>query len=341
MIDILQNPSPDQLGRSPDEFLQRLQNPTLILLDGRDNSRTRAFATLLHGNEPSGFFALHRWLLMQETPPVKLAIFIGNVLAAKLAPGFSYRQLPGGRDLNRCFRQPFDGVEGEVAHQLLDMLHELRPEALIDMHNTSGTGPSFGVTVQHDDQHQALTALFTDRLMYTDIKLGALMEFSERDVPTVTIEVGGSQDEHAHQLAWDGLLRYVRREDVLTLPEGDWGVEVLRNPVRVEIAADASLAFAEQPAINADITLRPDIEHFNFGVLKSDVRLGWVGARGLNAFRVFNRREQDICHKVLRVVDGALYPAQSLKAFMITTNHSIALSDCLCYLVTEHGEQIY
>lgn len=340
MIDVLDNPGLDELGRTPDEFLKRLLNPTLIRVSGSDGTRTRVLATLLHGNEPSGFFAVHRWLRLQQQPPVNMVFFIGNVAAAKMAPGFAYRQLPGGRDLNRCFGQPFDGVEGEIARSFLDILHELHPEALIDMHNTSGTGPSFGVTVRCDDKHLALTALFTERLMFTGLKLGALMEYSERQVPTVTVECGGAQDEHAHLCAWEGLLRYINSDDLFALSQADWGVDVLRNPLRVELAEEASLAYGEAPAVNADVTLRPDIEHFNFGVLSTDTRLGWVAEGGLKYFKVVDSRQRDVSHKVLRVEGGELYPAQPIKAFMITTNHHIAKSDCLCYVVTDRGETI-
>ncbi|NHN39840.1 succinylglutamate desuccinylase [Pseudomaricurvus alcaniphilus] len=340
MIDLLDNPTPAQLGRSPDEFLQKLENSTLIRVDGRDRSRTRALATLLHGNEPSGFLALHKWLLQQQTPAVNLVCFIGSVLAAKLAPGFSYRQLPGGRDFNRCFKQPFDGIEGQTAAALLDILHEAQPEALVDIHNTSGTGPSFAISVRNDGAHQALATLFTERLIITDLKLGALMEYSERDVPTVTIECGGAQDEHAHQTAYEGLLRFVNGERILQPEKADWGLEVLTNPVRIEIEAEASLAYELQPAVNADITLFPDIEHLNFGVVSPETQLGWVGPQGLDCFVAVDGRRRDIRHKLLRVEAGKLYPAQPFKAFMITTNPTIAKSDCLFYAVSPRGEPI-
>src|SRR5690606_38601466 len=71
-LDYLNNPSPQALGRSPLEWLNRLERPTVVRVAGRDPSRTRAMATLLHGNEPSGLFAIHRWLLEQHTPEVNL-----------------------------------------------------------------------------------------------------------------------------------------------------------------------------------------------------------------------------------------------------------------------------
>ena len=55
------------------------------------------------------------------------------------------------------------------------------PEAVIDLHNTSGSGPSFGVCTHMDRQHDALVSLFTQRLIVSNLGLGALMEISEDD----------------------------------------------------------------------------------------------------------------------------------------------------------------
>ncbi len=340
VIQVIENPALSDIGRTPDEFLQKLKKPTLIKITGKDTSRTRALATLLHGNEPSGFIALHQWLSQQEIPSVNILCFVGGIYPAKKSPVFTHRQLPDGKDLNRCFKEPFQGEEAAIAKAFLDILHKEQPECLIDIHNTSGTGPSFGVTVKNDAAHQALTSLFTERLIITDLRLGALMEYSEQEVPTVTIECGGSQDDHSHISAYEGLLRYVNRQDILSLEQGEWGIEILTNPVRIEINKDYSIEYRESPDSDADIILPPDIEHLNFGVITPDKQLGWLGKSGLDCFVVNNQNDENIVNKILRVENGKLYAAQSLKAFMITTNPVIAKSDCLFYAVTDKGEQI-
>ncbi|MFO8141314.1 MAG: hypothetical protein R6T87_05375, partial [Marinobacter sp.] len=93
----------------------------------------RAMATLLHGNEPSGLFAIHRWLLEQHTPEVNLLFLLGGVHPAKVPPILSLRQLPDGRDLNRCFKEPFDGEEGAIARAMLAELQTANPECLLDV----------------------------------------------------------------------------------------------------------------------------------------------------------------------------------------------------------------
>ncbi len=341
VLDYLNDPSPRTLGRSPVEWLERLHKPTVVRVTGRDRSRTRAMATLLHGNEPSGLLALHQWLLEQHTPAVNMLFFLGGVYPAKIPPRFSMRQLPAGRDLNRCFKEPFEGEEGAIAEAMLAELHSANPECLLDVHNTSGTGPSFAVSITNDAAHQALTSLFTDRLIMTDLRLGALMEFSEQEVPTVTIECGGSQDDHAHQLAYDGLVRYASRPDVLSLEKADWDVNVLRNPIRVELTPDATIEYRLEPSGHADLTLPPDIEHRNFGIVLPDEPLGWIGNKGLSILTAISHNRIENMEQVLRVKDGQIYPAQAIKAFMITTNPVIAKSDCLFYAVKATGEPIF
>lgn len=341
LIDHLNDPSPQTLGRSPLEWLDRLRKPTVVRVAGRDPSRTRAMATLLHGNEPSGLFALHRWLLEQHMPEVNMLFLLGGVYPAKIPPRFSLRQLPDGRDLNRCFKEPFEGKEGAIAEAILAELRKANPECLLDMHNTSGTGPAFAVTITNDAAHQALTSLFTDRLIMTDLRLGALMEYSEQEVPTVTIECGGAQDDNAHQLAYEGLVRYASRPDVLSLEQADWEVAVLRNPIRVELAPEATIEYCLEPTGQADLTFPPDIEHRNFGIVSPDESLGWIGKKGLGMLTAISHNRTENMAQVLRVKDGQIYPAQSIKTFMITTNPVIAKSDCLFYAVKATGEPIF
>ncbi|NMT65050.1 succinylglutamate desuccinylase [Marinobacter orientalis] len=341
VLDHLNNPSPRTLGRSPLEWLERLQKPTVVHVAGCDRSRTRAMATLLHGNEPSGLFALHRWLQEQHTPEVNMLFLLGGVYPAKIPPAFSFRQLPEGLDLNRCFKEPFQSEEGAIAEAMLAELHKAQPECLLDVHNTSGTGPAFAVTITNDAEHQALTSLYTDRLITTDLRLGALMEYSEQEVPTVTIECGGAQDDQAHHLAYEGLVRYTSRADVLSLEKAEWDVAVLRNPIRVELAPEATIEYRLEPSGQADLTFPPDIEHRNFGIVSPDEPLGWVGKKGLSILTAISHNRTGNLEQVLRVRGGQIYPAQAIKAFMITTNPVIAKSDCLFYAVKATGEPIF
>ena len=330
----LRHVSADELNvkdLSPEDFLQQLAGPTIITQTGTDSSRWRAMVTLLHGNEPSGVKALLRWLQSGKQPAVNAVFIIASVVAAITPPGFYYRMLPGHRDLNRCFRPPFNDREGQLALDILDALREYNPEALIDVHNTSGSGPSFGVAVSDDKLHDALITPFAPRLIITDLRLGALMEISESDLPTVTVECGGSQDPESDEIAWDGLCQYLSNDNVLQASNADFALEKLNNPVRLELCSGSKLAYANEPVDGVDLTLRPDIEHFNFGTVDTGTTLGWLGDAGLSCLTARDTTGHEQLNTLYCCEGNELRVAMPLKLFMITSNPDIATSDCLWY----------
>ena len=156
-ISYWENPSQDEIADSVPNLLQQLDGPTWIYIQGQDSSRCRVVTTLLHGNEPSGLHALHKWLRSDYQPVVDLYCFVGSVEAARETPGFHHRQLPGARDLNRCFRPPFNDEQGRIAADLLHRICAVQPEAVIDIHNTSGAGPSFAVACDNSPAHRSIS----------------------------------------------------------------------------------------------------------------------------------------------------------------------------------------
>ncbi|TNC88492.1 MAG: succinylglutamate desuccinylase [Alcanivorax sp.] len=334
------NPTADMVGETVEAFLQEMAGPTLIHIPGANRQRKRAVCTLLHGNEPSGTRGMFRFLQEGIQPAVDLLCFFGSVRTALHEPPFFYRHLPQDRDLNRCFKAPFESDQGRLAKAILDILQEMNPEALVDIHNTSGMGPSFAVSMKQDAQHEALTSLFTKRMLVTGLRLGALFEYSERDVPTVTIECGGAQDPRADDIAYEGLVRYATANDVLTPQPADWQLEVLTEPVRLELRDDARITYSEAEDVYADITLPPNVEHYNFGRITDEVQLGWVKPESWDKLVINTPAGVDVKDKILKLDGNRLYPAQPLKLFMITTNASIAKSDCLFYAVTDDGSHL-
>lgn len=333
-IHFMHNPEPDSLPQDVESFLRHLGGPTLIIIDGQDNSRCRGIATLLHGNEPSGVKALLAWLRSGQTPAVRVICLIASVQAALHETLFYYRMIPGQRDMNRCFRPPFDDHQGHIAEHFMMLLDQYRPEALLDIHNTSGMSPSFGVVTYLSPEHDHLVSLFTQRIIVTELRLGALMELSTPNYPIVTIECGGSDQPEADQTAIDGLRSYLFREQVLH-SEGVNELDLYRHAVRFELVDDCHIAFADQPVAGADLTVPFDVEKFNFGVIPALTRLGWLGPRGLSIFRVCSAGGENVLPHFLLARSSGLYSAQRLKLFMVTTNPAIALSDCLLYACAE------
>lgn len=329
-----QDPQPDAIGATAVEFLKKLPGPTHIHISGKQSDRSRAMTTLMHGNEPSGLFALHNVLKQKIRPLVDIHCYVMSVDAAKQSPGFVYRMLPHHKDLNRCFKPPYGESEQEqLAKALLDELRRRQPECLIDVHNTSGSSPAFGVTTFMDERHDALVSLFTHRMIVTDLSLGAIMEISDSILPSVTIECGGAQDRESNLVATEGLIRYMTKEDVLGVKHSDLSLEFFHNPMRLELHEDSAIAFGEHKLVDDGITLLPDIENYNFGFVNRQTRLGFVDGELADNLFAKSPTGEDCLRDYFEVREHELYPRQQLKLFMVTTNPEIARKDCLFYFV--------
>ncbi|MFT7128905.1 MAG: hypothetical protein ACI89U_001016 [Gammaproteobacteria bacterium] len=343
-INFLNDPEPHSLGNNVYEFLDILREPTCIFLSGEDLCRTRAFVTLLHGNEPSGVKALFRWLKSGKRPAVNTICIIASVEAASQYPVFSHRFVEPMRDLNRCFSGPFDDQQGVLAKRIIEVLQQHQPESIIDMHNTSGSGPSFAVGTFYDQRHEVLTSLFTQRLIITQLKLGALMEIGESLCPTVTIECGGRLDDDADQIAWNGLNNYFTCRRVFAKKSVDWGLEILTNPVRLELKKECELCYSEGMLAGYNLTLPPTIEHFNFGVTRKNTSIGWVDNEAANDLSIIfscrNSMGESVLDELVYVDGNRVLLRQDLKLFMITNNPSIAKTDCLLYAVKSDGNEL-
>ena len=326
-------PKPDDVGKTVEEFLDRLGGPTWLTLPGSDRSRCRAISTLLHGNEPSGIRALFRWIRSGKQPRFDLVCFVGAVEAAQAQPGFAHRSLPGHQDLNRCFRETFSGPQGRVAAELLARLREAKPEALIDIHNTSGRSPSYGVTTLSGRSQTVLTSLFAQHLILTDIRLGTLMEATEFDFPTVTVECGGAGNPESDEVAWNGLTVFAQVRSLEDLETDVSHMTVWKHPIRVELADGADVASGEEVVPDADVTLHPDGDQYNFGVVKPGDVLGWLGPRGLAALRARDATGKDQTSAIFYEKAGRLFVSRPVHVLMMTTNMEIAKSDCLFYCI--------
>ncbi len=325
--------APLRRGASVENTLGEIPGAVWFRIPGRDAARSRAVTTLLHGNEPSGFHALRRYLAGGDIPAVDLICVLGGVRAAQIAPAFSHRFLPGGLDLNRCFREPFRGEEGETARKILELLGSKRPECLVDLHNTSGEGPSYAVVTQPSAAHDAIASCFTDRLIVTDLRLGTLTEATTSRCPSVVVECGGARDAGSHEVALRGLRRFADTEHLeAASPER---LETFEHPVRVELAQGCHIAFSDHPVSEVEVVLKTDLDRFNFGVIPAETHLGWVGARGVEALQLRNARGAGPVDRFLTHRGDRLISAEAFRPLMITTRPDIAESDCLFYAIAD------
>ncbi|MFC3094057.1 succinylglutamate desuccinylase [Alteromonas sediminis] len=308
-----------------DHLLTTLGGPCEIVFRGIDDSRVRVLTTLLHGNEPSGLRAIYRYLKTGEMPAVTTVCIIASLSAALTAPQFYYRMLPGQADLNRCFTHPPDGLQGALATAIRQRILTLSPEAVVDIHNTSGSGPAFCVTTNDSDQNIALASLFCQRVITTDIQLGSLME-QDFDCPIITFEAGGSQDNQADELAFYGLKAFMNTP---RLDQTKQDMERLTYPRRLELQAYKPIVYASKMDTTAAITMRSDIEHHNFGTTPADTQLGWLNDAIESVLKLDS--QQRLLSACFEKRGFELYTKVPMRLFMVTTRADIAASDCLFY----------
>jgi hypothetical protein len=334
---LVEAPGREALGDTPQTWLAALGGPAVLRVPGRDRSRARGLATLLHGNEPSGLRALHAWLRSGAVPAVDLVCFVAAVEAAAAPPGFAHRMLPGRRDLNRCFVPPFAGAEGELAGEALRLLREARCEALVDLHNNTGHNPAYGVACCADTAVVQLTALWGERLIVSDLRLGTLVEATSEDFPSVTIECGRAGDPAADRVALAGLTRYATLEKLATPPEA-LGVAILEQPIRVCARPGVRLAFADAPMPGVDLTLAGDLDRHNFQLLLPGVPVGWVAAPGDWPLEAIGGDGNEVSRDWFVLRDGLLETRRAAMPIMMTVDAAVAQSDCLFYLVRPRQE---
>ena len=330
-VPIFERPGPSLLGGTPRDLLRNLGGPALLRVPGRDRSRARGLSTLLHGNEPSGIRALHGWLSNGAVPEVDLVIFLGAVEAALAGDGFAHRMLPGCRDLNRCFQPPFEGEEGAVAAEALQLLREAGCDALVDLHNNTGHNPAYGVVTVLDAARLNLTALWARRVVHSGLRLATLVEATAGDFPGVALECGRAGDPAADRVARDGLERYAGLAEIERRRVLEPGLEVLEQPIRVCVRPGVRLAFGERAAECADLTLRGDIDRHNFEWLAPGVPVGFVAPGAPWPLSAFGDDGEDVSRELFTLRNGLLEIRRAGVPIMMTTDLAVAKSDCLFY----------
>ncbi|GAA6170577.1 hypothetical protein NBRC116592_02470 [Colwellia sp. KU-HH00111] len=344
---------------TPLAFLRQLRGLCVFDIQGHHTSQTRVMTTLIHGNEPSGFIALHRWLKKRRKPEVNIRVIVCNTEAAQLLPEFSHRYLNEGQDLNRFFTSATDisnkstpkalvktvgeNATTEIgflentdiihrAEQIKHAVNAVAPEAVIDLHNTSGLSPAFGVAINDKPKTLDLISLFTNKVILTGLRFGAIME-QDFSAPIVTIECGGAEQIQSHQLAYAGLSKFVSQANIFDRRARQ--VDIHQHPCRVELLPHVSVAFGHNHLPTADVTLRADAEQLNNQLTPAGEFIGWYGGEGRLPLTAKNEQGQEQVANMLSLENGRIFTKQSLQIFMATTDQSIATNDCLFYATFE------
>ncbi|WP_440875819.1 hypothetical protein [Thalassotalea sp. PLHSN55] len=339
-LDYLKDPSSQQLKETPEQFLLSLSGPTIIDITGSDQSRCRVLVTLLHGNEPSGLIAMHRWLIEYNQanshllmPSTNMRFIICSIEAAKSLPLLSTRYTVNGKDLNRCFGSKNNQGFYQRANLIENAIREVNPEAIVDLHNTSGRGPAFSVCTQSSDDNVSLTSLFCSTMILSHLSLGALME-QKFNCPTITLECGGSQDNEAHELAYEGINRYCSSELIHDCHHNN-PVEIIHTPLRLQLKSGVDLTYADKNTSADGVILKFDLEKFNYGIAQRGQSFGWINGCGLEHLELVDADKEDVITDYFTVLNNELICATNIRVFMATPNKNIAINDCIFYVIKQ------
>jgi hypothetical protein len=335
-ITYLKNPNSIVLKADYIQFLMTLTGPTVIDITGYDESKCRVFTTLLHGDEPSGLIAMHRWLTANDElpfPPTNVRFIICSVEVANISPLFSRRYLDGGKDINHCFSSDNTNSCGFCTRASLieKAIEEVNPEILVDLQNCAGSGPAFAETSIITPEVLSITSSFCQTIILSGLRLGTLME-RKFDCPMITVKCGGSNDEQSHHIAYQGLKKLTINGQPKSFQQ-DRDVDIIYNPLRLVLVPHTSLSYGNHDEGFIGVCIKSNIEQLNYGISRKDQMIGWVDDKGLNNFELINEHGENVISDYFRCRKNILTCEVDIRIFMATENRSIALNDCLFYVV--------
>ncbi len=326
------DPSRDVLRNTPLEFLKYLGQSTIIDITGKDRTRCRVICSLIHGNEPSGFMGIHYLLREGLTPETNMRFILPSVDAALSQPFFSNRFLPTSKDLNRCFSDASNqSAVYQRAQWIKQAIKEVKPECVVDIHNTSGSSPAFAVSIKADNTEKHLASYFCNEMIHTDIRLGSLME-QNFGCAVITVECGGAEDIASVKRAAIGIKGICEDRDKKFTQAAEQ-VDVYKNPHRVELAEHVQLVYSNHEDVQANVILVSDIERRNFGVTHKNTHIGWIRDAQLSNLRVITEQGENIVGDFFRLEGHKIFTCRDLKFFMATDKPQLAIQDCLFYIV--------
>jgi len=348
-INYLQDPNWRDLHADYEQFLLSMTGPTVIDITGLEIKKCRVITTLLQGSEPSGLIALHRWLTTRNInvlPKTNLRFIICSVEAACVKPLLSKRFIDGSKDINRCFGdKDLDKIQIEKykgcyerAQLIEQAVKEVNPEMMVDLHNSSSPCPTFAISSVITTEILSLTSFFCQTLVLSDLQLCSLME-QDFSCPSITIECGGRVDEQAHEIAYAGICKIANCKDIDYIQQ-ERGVEVIYQPLRLQVREGVNLSYAEHDEGYSGITLKQNIDYFNFGGANQGEMIGWIDGDGLENLSLLNKHGCNVISEYFYIRENQLVCKQSLRLFKATSDKQIALNDCLFYLVKQTNNRI-
>jgi succinylglutamate desuccinylase len=314
----------------PERLHTILPGPTLIHLQGRHESPL-FISILLHGNEPTGLYAVQALLKKYSTQalPRALSIFIGNVTAAQQG----VRRLDGQVDYNRVWPGTTHPACPETAmmQAVVDEMAARRVFASIDVHNNTGVNPHYACVNRLDHRFFRLASVFSRLVIYFTYPKGTQTSAFARLCPAVTLECGKPGQKYGSEHVLEYLDACLHLTDIPDHPVASQDLDFYHTVVQVTVRESVSFDFA---SVDTDFRLNEDLDRLNFTELSAGTSLGTVkNASSILPIIACDESGQDVAADYFEIREDRLVLKKAVMPSMLTLDKRIIRQDCLCYLM--------
>lgn len=315
-----------KMPTSVQELVQALPGPTVFHIDGLV-SKCIVISVLVRGNEPTALGTLLTFLHSKTIPAYSVKLMIIEVEAARRQPLFSRAYLPGTRDLNRCFREPFLYQNMHRAHDIYEFIETLKPDCVIDFHDNPASNNPVAVSAEDSDRHRELASFFCQEMLYFPASSGAMINLPV-SCPVISVYLPTDFTPVAQSTFYCQLLRMWQH-----YPENISGevISIIPSPKRLELKRNADLAFADKPVFGVSCTLTNELQSFDRKILTPGDVLGWVDHNQLQHFRVIGDQGIEPVETFFSANDNSLKVIRPFRLYLLALHPDIAKSDCLFY----------
>lgn len=334
-LDIIQAVPESLLSIDPRDAYTLLPNPTIIELSSPSGKPPLFVATLLHGNETTGFYALQQLLKQyisgEKILPRDLIIFIGNVYAARQFQ----RRLDGQVDYNRIWA---GGAlpEHVFAQQILNYIRAKKPFACIDIHNNTGHNPFYSCVNNLNPTSIHLAKLFSNMIVYFTKPHQALSVALNQFAPSVTLESGRSGETAGIERVYHYVDQVLNLSQIESTRLTDSDVNMYHSIARIYLPKEATISFDKLPQPNYDFTFIETIESLNFLELAENTCIGWCTNEDFK-LQVTNEQGEDVSDAMFRYDNGEIRVKRSIIPSMFCTSEKIIRQDCFGYIMQRYS----
>ncbi len=317
------------LDCTPQELAGLLPGPSLVHLPGR-RPRPLFVSVLLHGNEPTGLYAVQRLLhrYVGRELPRALSLFFGNVAAARAG----LRRLPGQPDYNRVWPGGDDSDSLE-AHMMADIVARMaarRVFASIDIHNNTGLNPHYACVNELRNDNLQLATLFGRTVVYFVTPRGTQSAAMTRHCPAVTLECGKPGEQRGVEHASEFVEACLHLSHVPDSPVAEHDIDLFHTVARVTVPDRIEFAFEPDPA---PLVFPRDLERMNFREVPAGTAFATCRLAEPLCLAVQDEEGRDVARRYFRRNGETIELRRTVMPSMLTLDARVIRQDCLCYLM--------